>query len=51
MNPIADYVCNGKPKIHRCTVAYPVQALAQEAEMSLGEYENFVLFCLFTRLG
>jgi len=41
-HPISDYICNEKPKIHRCTIAYPCQALAQEAEMSLTEYENFV---------
>jgi len=41
-HPISKYVCNTPGKIHRCTIAYPVQALAQEAEMSLTEYENFV---------
>ncbi|MFH1608337.1 MAG: aminopeptidase [archaeon] len=41
-HPISTYICNEKPKIHRCTIAYPVVALAQEAEMSLTEYENFV---------
>ena len=40
--PIVDYVCNEKDKIRRCTIAYPVPALAQDAEMSLTEYENFV---------
>jgi len=42
VHPISDYVCNGKPNMHRCTIIYPTQALAQEAEMSLTEYENFV---------
>lgn len=42
MWPISDYVCNTRDKIRRCTVAYPVRALAQDAEMSLTEYENFV---------
>ncbi len=42
VHSISDYVCNEKPKIYRCTIAYPVVALAQEAEMSLTEYENFV---------
>ena len=42
MHPISDYICNEKGKIRRCTIAYPVQAFAQEAEMSLTEYENFV---------
>jgi len=41
-HPISEYVCNTPEKINRCTIAYPVQALAQEAEMSLTEYENFV---------
>jgi aminopeptidase len=41
-HPISDYVCNEKDKIRRCTIAYPVVALAQDAEMSLTEYENFV---------
>jgi aminopeptidase len=42
MHPISDYICNTKEKIKRCTIAYPCLALAQEAEMSLTEYENFV---------
>lgn len=39
---ISDYICDEKEKIRRCTTAYPVIALAQEAEMSLTDYENFV---------
>lgn len=42
IKPISNYICNGKPHIKRSSVAYPCQALAQEAEMSLTEYENFV---------
>lgn len=43
MRPIVDYICNSPKNImKRVTIAYPVQALAQEAEMSLTEYENFV---------
>lgn len=42
MHQITDYVCNSKPKMVRCTVGYPCLALAQEAEMSLSDYENFV---------
>jgi len=42
VKPISNYICNGKPKIQRSSVAYPCQALAQEAEMSLTDYENFV---------
>lgn len=42
VKPISNYICNGRPKIQRSSVAYPCQALAQEAEMSLTEYENFV---------
>jgi len=40
--PITDYVVNKKDKIRRSTVGYPCLALAQEAEMSLDEYESFV---------
>ncbi|UCD21116.1 MAG: aminopeptidase [archaeon] len=40
--PISDYVVNEKDKILRCTVGFPCIALAQEAEMSLLEYEHFV---------
>lgn len=39
---ISEYVCNQKDEIRRCTIIYPTVALAQEAEMSLTEYENFV---------
>jgi len=39
---ISHYICNERDKIRRSTVAYPCPALAQEAEMSLTEYENFV---------
>jgi aminopeptidase len=39
---ISHYICDAKPKIHRCTVGFPCQSLAQEAEMSQLEYENFV---------
>jgi len=42
VHPISDYVCNTRDKIKRVSIAYPVQALAQDAEMSLTEYENFV---------
>jgi aminopeptidase len=42
MRPILDYVVNAKDKIRRCTVGYPSAALAQDAEMSLAEYEDFV---------
>lgn len=42
VHPISTYICNEKDKIRRCTIAYPVVAFAQEAEMSLTEYENFV---------
>lgn len=40
-HPISNYICNSKPNIYRCTVGFPSQALAQEAEMSLDEYEDF----------
>lgn len=42
IKPISTYICNGKPHIQRSSVAFPCQALAQEAEMSLTDYENFV---------
>jgi aminopeptidase len=54
VHPISDYIVNEKPKIYRCTVGFPCQALAQEAEMSLIEYENFLYSaCLqdWTQLG
>ncbi|MDP1729040.1 MAG: aminopeptidase [archaeon] len=38
---ISDLICNNKPKMHRVSTSYPTTALAQEAEMSLNEYENF----------
>jgi len=41
-HPISDYIVNQKDKIRRCTVGFPCEALAQEAEMSLNEYEAFV---------
>ena len=40
--PISDYIVNTHDKIRRVSIAYPCIALAQEAEMSLAEYENFV---------
>jgi len=40
--PISNYVVNERDKIRRSTVGYPCLALAQEAEMSLPEYEDFV---------
>ncbi|HOX41393.1 MAG TPA: aminopeptidase [bacterium] len=42
VRPISDYIVNQKDKIRRCSVGYPTQALAQDAEMSLAEYEDFV---------
>jgi len=41
-SPISEYICNSRPKMVRCTVGFPCLALAQEAEMSLTDYENFV---------
>jgi aminopeptidase len=40
--PISDYVVNAKPKIYRCSLDFPTNALAQDAEMSLEEYEDFL---------
>jgi len=42
VHPIVEYIVNSKPLMHRVTVGFPCQALAQEAEMSLSEYEDFV---------
>jgi len=39
---ISDYVVNSKPKIHRVTMDFPTNALAQDAEMSLAEYEDYL---------
>lgn len=41
-HPITDYICNEKDKIRRATVGYPCSALAQDAEMSMDDYEDFV---------
>jgi aminopeptidase len=38
---ISDLVCNNKPKMNRVSTSYPTNALAQDAEMSLTEYEDF----------
>ncbi len=40
--PISNYICNSRPKMRRVTIAYPCQAHAQEASMSLTEWENYV---------
>lgn len=42
MRPITNYIVNAKEKIRRCTVGYPTKALAQDAEMSFADYEDFV---------
>jgi aminopeptidase len=42
VHPISEYICNEKQLIRRSSVAYPCLSLAQEAEMDLTEYENFV---------
>jgi len=42
VHPISTYIVNERDKIKRCTIAFPCLSLAQEAEMSLTEYENFV---------
>ncbi len=39
---ISDYIVNAGDKIRRVTTIYPTEALAQEAEMSLQEYGDFV---------
>jgi aminopeptidase len=42
IKPISDYVVNSKPLMTRSTVGFPCISLAQEAEMSFNDYENFV---------
>jgi len=44
---ISYYICNAKPKIYRCSVGFPCPSLAQDAEMSLSEYEEFVFNACF----
>ena len=39
---IGEYIVNEKSKIRRVSVGFPCLALAQEAEMSLADYEDFV---------
>lgn len=39
---ITTYIANEREKIRRSSVGFPCSALAQEAEMSLDEYEDFV---------
>lgn len=38
---ISNLICNNKPKMFRVTTSFPTNALAQDAEMSLTEYESF----------
>ena len=40
--PITDYIVNEKKKIRRVSLGFPTNALAQDAEMSLSEYEDFL---------
>ncbi|MFW6311646.1 MAG: aminopeptidase, partial [Nanoarchaeota archaeon] len=40
--PISTYIVDGKPDIRRLTMAYPCEAHAQEASMSLNEWEDYV---------
>lgn len=54
VRPVSDYIVNQKDKIRRCTVGYPCLALAQEAEMSLHEFEDFMFDAMlqdWTKLG
>lgn len=46
-NKISDYIVNEKKKIRRCTTDFPTNALAQDAEMSLSEYEDFLFNACF----
>jgi aminopeptidase len=40
-NKISNLICNNKPAMYRVTTSFPTNSLAQDAEMSLTEYENF----------
>ena len=42
LKPISDHINQDRSKMRRVSVAYPCLSLAQDAEMSLTEYENFV---------
>jgi len=42
LHKISDYIVNTREKIRRVTIGYPCLSLAQDADMSLTEYENFV---------
>ncbi len=42
MQPILEYVNNERDKIRKAIIAYPCLSHAQEAEMSLTEWENFI---------
>ena len=39
---ISNYIVNRHDKMSRVSVAYPCPALAQDAEMSMSDYEDFV---------
>ena len=41
-NPISDYIVNRHDVIRRVSLDFPTNALAQDAEMSLEEYEDFL---------
>ncbi len=43
LHPISDYIVNTHDKIRRCTISNPCsEFIAQEAELSMDEYEKFV---------
>jgi len=41
-HPISEYICNSRPKMVRSSVGFPCLAKAQDADMSLQEYEQFL---------
>jgi aminopeptidase len=47
MKKITDLVCNNQPKMFRVSTSFPTNALAQDAEMSLTEYEEFFYSACF----
>lgn len=50
LKPINDYVLNPKNGIRLCLTIFPTNAYAQDAEMSLDEFQEFIFSALFLNL-
>ncbi len=50
-DPISHYIVNTRKKIRRCSTLFPTEAFAQEADMSLEEYEDFVFGAMLQDWG